>query len=100
MHPRALMRDITEDNLDQQPTLDGAFPRQAKPPTFTTDGLLDYMIELIVCEDKARLYAIIRMPPSLYIYRLFSLLTKVPSDASSRIFALHYQIMIFLTERS
>jgi hypothetical protein len=58
MHPRALMRDVTDDNLNQQPTLDGAFPHQPKIPVFTTDGLLDYMVELIVCEDKVHLWIV------------------------------------------
>ena len=33
-----------------------AITRRPKPPIFTTDGLLDYIIELIVSEDEASLY--------------------------------------------
>ena len=43
----------------EQATLDGSI---TKVPAFTTNGLLDYMVELIVCEDKV-------MTPSL-IYPL------------------------------
>jgi len=35
-----------------QSTLDAAISRQPKPPIFTTDGLLDYIVELVVSEDE------------------------------------------------
>ncbi|KAM6489570.1 hypothetical protein JOM56_014989, partial [Amanita muscaria] len=37
----------------KQTTLDGVVTRQPRPPAFTTDGLLDYIIELVVSEDEA-----------------------------------------------
>jgi hypothetical protein len=36
----------------EQTTLDESVIRQPKVPQFTTNGLVDYMVELIVCEDK------------------------------------------------
>jgi hypothetical protein len=41
-----------QSSTHEQTTLDGTFTRQPKVPAFTTDGLLDYIVELIVCEDK------------------------------------------------
>jgi hypothetical protein len=35
-----------------QGSLDGIVIRQPRPPTFSTAGLLDYIIELIVEEDE------------------------------------------------
>jgi hypothetical protein len=32
--------------------LDSIISREAKPPPFTAQGLLDYIVELIVCEDE------------------------------------------------
>ena len=40
----------------KQSTLDGAVVHQPKPPVFTTDGLLDYIIELVVSEDEVSLH--------------------------------------------
>jgi len=42
----------TTDGLIQG-NLDGVITRQPRPPTFSTAGLLDYIIELIVEEDEA-----------------------------------------------
>ena len=36
----------------KQGTLDGIITRQPCQPAFTTDGLLDYIIELVISEDK------------------------------------------------
>lgn len=38
---------------DRQGTLDGVITQEARPPTFTSEGLLDYIIQLIVSEDEA-----------------------------------------------
>lgn len=35
-----------------QGSLDGVVVHQPRAPTFTTSGLLDYIVELVVCEDK------------------------------------------------
>lgn len=35
-----------------QGSLDGIVTRKSRPPTFSTAGLLDYIIELIVQEDE------------------------------------------------
>ena len=37
---------------DKQKTFNGAFLPQPKPPAFTTNGLLDYMVEFIVYEKE------------------------------------------------
>lgn len=36
----------------QQGTLDSAFSQALKQPPFTTAGLLDHVVEMIVCEDE------------------------------------------------
>lgn len=40
--------------VNRQGSLDGVVVRQDRTPAFTTDGLLDYIVELIVCEDKVK----------------------------------------------
>ena len=35
-----------------QTTLNDAITRRSHPPAFTTDGLLDYIIEFVVAEDE------------------------------------------------
>ncbi|KAF8811331.1 hypothetical protein BYT27DRAFT_7089668, partial [Phlegmacium glaucopus] len=40
-------------SLDRQGTLDAIVTKEPRAPTFTTSGLLDYIVELVVCEDKA-----------------------------------------------
>jgi hypothetical protein len=49
MHPRAI--PPSEDLAVTQMTLDASLV--SRPPTFTKDGLLEYIMELIVTEDKA-----------------------------------------------
>jgi hypothetical protein len=39
-----------------QTTLDGAIPTRPRVPQFTTAGALDYVVELVVCEDEVRLF--------------------------------------------
>jgi hypothetical protein len=36
----------------KQGTLDGAVTREPRMPVFSTDGLLDYVIELVVSKDN------------------------------------------------
>jgi hypothetical protein len=36
----------------KQSTLDGVIARQPKPPVFTTDALLDYIVKVVVSEDE------------------------------------------------
>jgi hypothetical protein len=38
----------------KQGTLDGAVTREPRMPLFSTNGLLDYVIELIVSKDNVR----------------------------------------------
>ena len=72
-HPRALSRVAIEGSNDRcvfsmyllhcqvshliprslhQSSLDNAITREPKQPVFTTAGLLDHLVELIVCEDE------------------------------------------------
>ena len=53
MHDRAIP-DAEPESKMKQGTLDSAITREARIPAFSTKGLLDYIIELIVCEDKVR----------------------------------------------
>jgi len=39
-----------------QSTLDGVVSTQPRVPQFTTAGLLDYIVELVVCEDEVRIF--------------------------------------------
>ncbi|KAF9003446.1 ribonuclease H-like domain-containing protein [Cyathus striatus] len=50
---RALSKLSTEASIGLlQTTLDSAVTLGAKPPAFTTEGLMDHIIKLIVCEDE------------------------------------------------
>jgi hypothetical protein len=40
---------------ERQGTLDGTVTRQPRTPPFTTAGLIDYVVELVVSEDDVRL---------------------------------------------
>ncbi|KAF8799820.1 hypothetical protein BYT27DRAFT_7217371 [Phlegmacium glaucopus] len=53
-HPRALSRIPTEssDGLHQS-NLDSIITREPRQPPFTTNGLMDYIVELVVREDEA-----------------------------------------------
>jgi hypothetical protein len=46
-------KDLIANHCSSQATLDGIIVHQSRAPAFTTSGLLDYVVELIVCEDKA-----------------------------------------------
>jgi hypothetical protein len=50
---RALSKAASGSILAQG-SLDGIVTRQPRPPTFSTAGLLDYIIELVVEEDEVR----------------------------------------------
>jgi hypothetical protein len=39
-----------------QGSLDDVVTRQPRAPPFSTDGLVDYLVELVVCEDKVTIY--------------------------------------------
>lgn len=53
MHDRAIPPTAKESTM-KQGTLDGAVTREPRMPLFSTDGLLDYVIELVVSEDNVR----------------------------------------------
>jgi hypothetical protein len=55
MNVRALPKGDGQ-SLDKQGTLDGNVIVQPRVPPFTTAGLLDYIVELVVCEDKVHLF--------------------------------------------
>ena len=55
MNAHALPKDDGK-SLSQQGTLDGSVIVQPRVPPFTTIGLLDYIVELVVCEDKVKIY--------------------------------------------
>lgn len=39
-------------SYSSQMTLEGVVTREAKSPVFTNAGLMDYIIELVICEDE------------------------------------------------
>jgi hypothetical protein len=51
MNTRALPKD-TNQSLSRQGTLDGAIVVQPHMPPFTTAGLIDYIIEVVVSKDE------------------------------------------------
>lgn len=53
MHARVFCKSAGDSGLLRQASLDDVVTREQKPPVFTSDGLLDYIVELIVCEDEA-----------------------------------------------
>ena len=55
MNAYALPKDDGK-SLSWQGTLDGSVIVQPCVPPFTTIGLLDYIIELAVCEDEVKVY--------------------------------------------
>ena len=59
MNSRALPKDDMR-TLSRQETLDDTVVVQSCVPHFTTAGLLDYIVELVVCEDEARIYLHLR----------------------------------------
>jgi hypothetical protein len=53
MHNCAILPNAKESTM-KQGTLDGAVTREPRMPLFSTNGLLDYVIELIVSKDNVR----------------------------------------------
>jgi hypothetical protein len=51
MHDRAIP-DAEPESKMKQSTLDSAITREARIPAFSNRGMLDYIIELVVSEDK------------------------------------------------
>ena len=55
MNSRALPKDDNQ-TLSRLGTLDNTMVVQSRVPPFTTAGLLNYIVELVVCEDEIRRY--------------------------------------------
>jgi hypothetical protein len=53
MNSRVFCKSAANSELLRQASLDDVVTREQKPPVFTSDGLLDYIVEMIVCEDEA-----------------------------------------------
>ena len=53
MHDRVIP-DAEPESKMKQGTLDSVIIWEARILAFSTKGLLDYIVELIVCEDKVR----------------------------------------------
>ena len=51
MNARAIPKGSSK-SLGEQGTLDGNVVVQPRVPPFTSAGLLDYIVELVVCEDE------------------------------------------------
>jgi hypothetical protein len=51
-HPRALQRVSDPTDRLLQSSLDSIVSREPKRPPFTTRGLMDYIVQVIVCEDE------------------------------------------------
>jgi hypothetical protein len=49
MHHHAISND--DSSLSRQNTLDGTITRQSRVPPFSSSGLLDYMLKVVVCID-------------------------------------------------
>jgi hypothetical protein len=52
-HPRALQR-VSDSDRSFQSSLDSIVTREPRRPPFTTRGLMDFIVQLIVCEDEVR----------------------------------------------
>lgn len=59
---RALPRPVTTSKELVQGNLDGVVIREMHPPTFSTAGLIDYIVQLIVEEDEVSKYSL-SIPP-------------------------------------
>ena len=51
MHDRAIP-DAEPESKMKQSTLDSSITREARIPVFSTKGMLDFIVELVVSEDK------------------------------------------------
>jgi hypothetical protein len=54
MHDCAIPVTV-EESKKKQGTLDGTVTHEPRMPVFTTNGMLDYIIELVVSEDNVHL---------------------------------------------
>ena len=54
MHPIL----ISTHSYSSQTSLDGIVTREAKNPAFTNAGLMDYIVELVICEDEVSKHCI------------------------------------------
>ena len=50
-------RKLSADLPLSQGSLDDIVTHQPRAPPFSTDGLLDYLVELVVCEDKVNIHS-------------------------------------------
>ncbi|KAF7333887.1 hypothetical protein MSAN_02401300 [Mycena sanguinolenta] len=53
MHPRAIPESDSSGSKEVQGTLDGIVATKPRPPVFTSEGLRDFLIEMIVTQDEA-----------------------------------------------
>lgn len=53
INPRVLAKTESSVSIERQGTLDNSISRTPRLPAFTTDGLLDYIVELVVSQDEA-----------------------------------------------
>jgi hypothetical protein len=67
---RALTNDSSDGLL--QGSLNSVVNREPRRPPFTTRGLIDHIVELIVCEDEVRVV--------LLILCLTDIILGVPTD--------------------
>lgn len=89
MNARALPKGDSE-SVSRQGTLDGNVAVLPRVPPFTSAGLLDYIVELVVCEDEVCLLYWNACVIMFYyfLHRHFSWWTEGLSVASSNIAAL------------
>lgn len=80
-----------------QTTLNASMPPKAPSTPFTSTGLLNYIIELIVSEDNVGYpyYFTVLMLKSSQLEQAFCLVNKAPFSACSNIVVLHLQIRTF-----
>jgi hypothetical protein len=69
-NPRATQKVASEQSGLLQSSLDSIVTREPKRPPFTTHGLVDYIVQLVVCEDEVRLSAPTSLVPDLTLSRL------------------------------
>ncbi|KAF7372957.1 hypothetical protein MSAN_00502900 [Mycena sanguinolenta] len=53
MHPHAIPESDPSGSKEVQGTLDGVVVAKPRPPVFTSEGLRDFLIEMIVTQDEA-----------------------------------------------
>jgi hypothetical protein len=73
-----MIADALTSSLSQG-SLDNIVTRQPRAPAFSTDGLVDYIVELVVCEDKVRIRANVHDSEVILIFiKAFQLVDKDP----------------------